>query len=119
MKFSNVLKDLRKNQNLTLSELSEKIGYSRSIICEWEKGKKEPTAGSLSALADFFNISTDYLLGRENEDGTKTYENTQSTQSEKPYILKLYNALPNERQKKRVEWFIEGMLEDNGTNEKK
>lgn len=67
MKFSIILKELRTQQNLTHKELAEKIGYSKAIIGFWESGKKEPTARAIIALAKFFEVSADYLLGIEDE----------------------------------------------------
>lgn len=67
MKFSIILKELRTQQNLTQKELAEKIDYSKAIIGFWECGKKEPTARAIIALAKFFEVSTDYLLGIEDE----------------------------------------------------
>lgn len=69
--FPSILKELRKTKRLTQPELCEAIGYSHSIISEWENGKKIPTATAIITLANFFNVTTDYLLGLENEDGTK------------------------------------------------
>lgn len=44
-------------------ELSIKTGISQSAIAKWELDKTEPTASALITLARFFNESTDYLLG--------------------------------------------------------
>lgn len=69
--LSKKIKEIRLEHNLTQKELSEKIGYSQSIITRWEKNECEPTASAIITLAKFFNVTTDYLLGLENEDGTK------------------------------------------------
>ena len=71
MKFSEILKMLRLERNLTHLQLAEKIGFSKAIIGFWESGKNEPTGKALVALAKFFDVSTDYLLGLEREDGSK------------------------------------------------
>ena len=63
MKFSERLKDLRKEHGLSQMELSIKIGLSQSAIAKWELNKTEPTASALITLAKFFNESVDYLLG--------------------------------------------------------
>jgi len=76
MKFANdVLKTLRNEKNLKQEQLGDKIGYSRSIISFWELGKKQPAAEAIIALSMFFNVSADYLLGLELEDGTKLWAN--------------------------------------------
>ena len=73
MKFPEILKELRKEKNLTHKKLAEEIGYSKAIIGFWEKGEKQPTAEAIISLAVFFNVSTDYLLGLEDENGTKIH----------------------------------------------
>ena len=60
--FSDILKQLRKQENLTIVELSEEIGYSKSIISYWEQGKKEPTLSALLRLSQYFRISIDELV---------------------------------------------------------
>ena len=41
-------------------------GMSKNVISQYERGDREPTASSLAQIADFFEVSTDYLLGRQN-----------------------------------------------------
>jgi len=69
--FGEKLKELRKEKCLTMKELSKKINASDAIICRWENNKAEPTAPSIVEIAAFFEVSTDYLLGLENDDGSK------------------------------------------------
>ena len=63
MKFSERLKDLRKEHGLSQMDLSLKTGLSQSAIAKWELNKTEPTASALITLSKFFNESVDYLLG--------------------------------------------------------
>ena len=63
--FKEILRELRIENNLTIKELSERCGYSKSVICYWEKGLRHPNAAAISVLAKFFNVSTDYLIGNE------------------------------------------------------
>jgi len=62
--FKENLKMLRKEQELGQVQLSKLIGVSKSSISYWETGKQEPTLTALIKLADFFNVSLDYLVGR-------------------------------------------------------
>lgn len=59
------IKLLCQQNNMTLADLADKIGISRSTISRWNK-ENTPSSTTLSKIADFFNVSTDYLLGREN-----------------------------------------------------
>ena len=45
--------------------LGECCGMSKDMIGKYERGEREPSVKNLIRLADFFNVSTDYLLGRE------------------------------------------------------
>lgn len=69
MNFSNRLKLLRKEQNITQKMLSSVLNLSANCICEWEKGRSEPNIETLTKLSDYFGVSTDYLLGREDDFG--------------------------------------------------
>lgn len=64
-KFGENLKELRQYKNLTIVQLSEKTGLSSTAISDWENGKKEPKMTSLIALAQFFDVTIDYLVGIE------------------------------------------------------
>ena len=61
--FAENLKELRLEKGVGQVELAEKIGVSKGIISLWENGKREPTLSSLVALAKFFEISIDTLVG--------------------------------------------------------
>lgn len=47
-------------------KLSESMGISTGNISDWKSGKSKPTAEALLKIADYFNVSIDYLLGRTN-----------------------------------------------------
>lgn len=72
MVFSQRLKELRAEKGLTQDQLSEKTGLSHGCIAMLEVEKRAPTAATLNVLADFFECSTDYLLGREDDLGNVT-----------------------------------------------
>lgn len=62
--FQNVFKQLRLASGLTQAEMAEKLGVSKSTISMYENGNREPDYEILERIADFFNVDTDYLLGR-------------------------------------------------------
>ena len=51
--------------NLSVAELSEITGISRSILYDYEKGNVEPTMTKLIAIADYFNVDVGWLIGRQ------------------------------------------------------
>lgn len=63
MQFNERLKELRSDAGLSQKRLAELIGVSQKAIDFWEKGINEPKASYIIALANFFNVSCDYLLG--------------------------------------------------------
>ncbi|MCD8040569.1 MAG: helix-turn-helix domain-containing protein [Clostridia bacterium] len=63
MKFGDRIKELRTANNLSQMELAKATGISQSAIAKWELGKTEPTASAIVTLANYFNETTDYILG--------------------------------------------------------
>ena len=61
--FANNLKDLRAAKNVGQVELAKAIAVSKGIISLWENGLREPTLSSLIALAEYFDIDLDELVG--------------------------------------------------------
>ncbi len=61
------IKELREMQGLSMLKLAKIIGTSDAAICNWENEINEPKATYIVNLANYFGITTDELLGRENE----------------------------------------------------
>lgn len=61
--FSETFRQLRKNRNLTQKELGAKIGLSKAVISKYENGMAYPTFDMLIQIAQYFGVTTDYLLG--------------------------------------------------------
>ena len=57
--------DLMQQKGITAKRLTSEAGLSSSAITEWKKGKSKPSAKSLQKIADYFHVSTDYLLSGE------------------------------------------------------
>lgn len=107
------IKELRKIKKLTQKQLAEKINVDCSAVTKWETGKANPDFEKQQFLADFFNVSVDYLLGRTEKkerhiENNVPKENTivycregQTTQVELPQdkmnlILKMIDAIKDE-----------------------
>jgi len=65
--FGKRLRALRKEHKLTMKEFGEKFSLAESTISGYENGNRKPDMDILSKFADYFNVSTDYLLGRTDE----------------------------------------------------
>lgn len=62
--FGQRLKELRNERGISQNELSKHIGVSKSSVNMYERDEREPGFETLEAIADFFNVNMDYLLGR-------------------------------------------------------
>ncbi len=63
--FAERLKELRKEDNLTLKQVSDAIGVSINTVSRWEREERLPNIENIVALAKLFNVSADYLCGLE------------------------------------------------------
>jgi len=67
MQFHRILRKLRGAKFITKTALAKEIKISRQLMATLESGESVPSAATLIALADFFDVSVDYLLGREDK----------------------------------------------------
>ena len=94
------LKTLRLEAKLTQKEISNQLKISQSTYSDWEKGKMKPK--NIQQIADFFNVSTDYLLGNTDNKkalsfddlkeaiiNSKTFNHRPLTDAERNEIIKM------------------------------
>lgn len=96
------IKELRKNSKITQEQLGNAIGVSKMAISYFEKGKKAPGRETLEKIADHFNVTTDYLLGRSEDPELNEEENNTVTEEGKN-IMALIESLPEDERKKAWE----------------
>lgn len=89
--FSERLKELRKDAGISIVELAKGIEYSKSIISYWENGVKEPSLTAIVKLAQYFHVTSDYLIG------LKEYETSSALYADEREILVLYQTLSPSR----------------------
>lgn len=63
-KLAERLRMERARKRATQAEVAEATGTTGVAICNYENGKRTPTLDKLEALADYYGVSTDYLLGK-------------------------------------------------------
>jgi transcriptional regulator with XRE-family HTH domain len=61
----NRLKKLRKQNHYTLQNIADAIGVSNGAVANYENEKREPNIATLIELANYFDVSVDYLIGKE------------------------------------------------------
>lgn len=62
--FKERLKELRTERNITQQELGKLVNMSKMAISHWEKGHSEPSISQLIILSNYFEVSVDYLIGK-------------------------------------------------------
>lgn len=63
--FPERLRRLRERERMDRKKLGECCGLSKNVIGKYERGERKPTASSLEKISDFFDVTIDFLLGRE------------------------------------------------------
>lgn len=89
--FAKRLKALRKSHELNQVQLADKLGVKKQSVCNWENDNIRPSVEMLEKAADFFDVSTDYLLGRagREHDGSPTIDVTGLRQSQIEHIRQI------------------------------
>lgn len=105
------LRELREKRGLTQTELGKLFNLSKQAISSYETGVSEPPPDTLHGIADFFNVSTDYLLGRTDDPrpGKSNFE------EEFPEIVKVLRRGGRKltpADKRRIARIIEVAIED-------
>lgn len=65
--FATQLKTIRKSKGVTQKQLAQAVGASERGIQSYEIGERKPAFDQLLALADYFDVSLDYLVGRSDD----------------------------------------------------
>lgn len=73
MIFNERLKYLRQSKELNQVQLADKLGVKKQSISNWENDNIMPSVDMLERIADYFKVSTDYLLGRESKAKSGVY----------------------------------------------
>ena len=96
-----ILKELREGRKLTQLEFSQIMSVAPSTVGLWEQGRREPSYEKLKKIADFYGVSTDYLLGRSSDENLKSSSEETNllqgfrnlTQDSQEMLLQLLNVL--------------------------
>lgn len=94
--FGKKLRELRELKGLSQEELGKVLNKTKNNISQYETGKREPDLETLNKIADFFNVTTDYLLGRTDNPTGMILTNKE-----------LDNYLPEEAKQRKIEVEIE------------
>ena len=95
--FPKQIKYLRQSRALSQVQLADKLGVKKQSISNWENDNIVPSVDMLEKIADFFRVSTDYLLGREEKPvtGVRLVDVTGLTSTQISHIMALIDDLRN------------------------
>lgn len=65
--FGDIFKQLRLEKGLSQDRIAEELDVSQPLIAKWESHQSTPAPEMLDYIADYFDVSTDYLIGRTND----------------------------------------------------
>ena len=88
LKIGEKIKELRKSQDVTQEKLADYLNISYQAVSKWENGLALPDITLIPALAGFFGVSADYLLGIDTEYSDKVIENVLGEVSRLKHIAK-------------------------------
>jgi len=103
--FGEKLKLLREQKGLKQKELGDILNYVSSAISNYETGRNEPSMSDLCKIADYFDVSIDYLAGRE-ERNTEVYDMIKNQNMDDIIFWRIYKGL-NEENKKILKKYAE------------
>ncbi|MCK8827703.1 helix-turn-helix transcriptional regulator [Natroniella acetigena] len=96
--FKDRLKKLRKENKLYQKDLANRLNVGRTTIANYEQGSRFPDKNMLNNLADFFNVSVDYLLGRTDQrqpigQTTEAEEKIKQALTDDPELLEFFDEM--------------------------
>ena len=97
------IRELRKEKGITQEQLADAVNVKKYTIGDWERNRTEPNITTLVAMADYFEVSTDYLLGRSDDTGV-VQANANLTPDEEE-VLMLYRQM-SYQDKNQLKGFI-------------
>lgn len=117
--FSEKIRELRKEKGLTQKELALVLDISCSCYAGYEQGYREPDLKILEKIADFFQCSIDYLLGREDDLGVISIKSPVGEYSpQEQELLTLYRSL-NESARAQVLGYTRFLCASQQNNKKR
>lgn len=107
------LRYLRERKGLAQKYVAEKIGVKNNTLSGYESGRREPDSDTLSRLADFYEVTTDFLLGRSDEPSLTEKEYYEAL-AEYRELIEILEHMPEEKRERnlqRIRDFVKGISE--------
>lgn len=91
------LRSLREKRGISQGEAAKRMGLVRTTYSNYEAGNREPDNETLKRFAEFFEVSTDYLLGND------TIKNNNNDQAKNDELLDILSRLPQDKKRLVIE----------------
>lgn len=107
--FVNRIAELRKIHKLSQYELGQILGAAQNSVSNWEKGTREPDNATLSKLAEIFNVTIDYLLGRTDDPSPPGHKKSAPSDisTEEALMIAFTDMLGREPTERELKQFLE------------
>ena len=109
--FSTMLNKLLDDKQFTAYKLSKALNISQGLMSDYKNGIRTPTTANLIKIADYFNVSVDYLLGRTDEN-YKPPKNVYTLSDQEQSLIEFFRQLPKQDQS-QVERYSRLLVQDN------
>ena len=110
MEFAQIFDNLLKEQKVSAYRMYKDTGIPEATIGRWRKGTSSPSIDNLQKIANYFNISIDYLLGQKK--GASDDIDGQEFSPEAKLIAKLFDSL-DEKSQAKAEGFLAALADQN------
>jgi len=95
--FGKRVKYLRESENIKREEFADKLRITYSALSKYETGERFPSPDIINKIADFFNVTTDYLLGRTDNPKITILENGKIPEELKNIDIEMIALLNGEK----------------------
>ena len=93
--FAKTIKMLRNRKNLTQTDLANLLGVTKSAISAYENGDRQPSHDAIVKMANYFNVTIDYIYGERKMPGGAFLDVTYVSEANRLILLQLIRALEN------------------------
>jgi transcriptional regulator with XRE-family HTH domain len=116
MKFTEVVRILINGRGINRNKMLKDLGMGTGTFTTWERRGTIPSAETVLKIAEYFNVSVDYILGKTDIKNKPAVDNGEPISNHYVNVLKKYEALSPE-QRKLVDAFTDALIAGNqGSN---
>ena len=111
MAINNIIKILRENKELSMAKVAESLEIPKGTYASYEYGQREPNIEMINKIANFYGVTTDYLLGRPDAkppaDPVEEFTDRVQMQEQEQIILKKWLALDEKKRQAVFDFMVD------------